>query len=824
MEKPTSFGLWVRQRRRALDMTQEELAAHAASSVSAIRKIEADERRPSREAAVLLAQALEIGAEDRDAFLKIARAELRVERLASVAAVAAPEAKEQPSPPARVPIPATPLVGREAELAELTHILRDPDCRLLTLIGPGGVGKTRLAIAVAALETVNYADGVYFVPLAPVTAPEFIAQAISDTIGFSVRGSGSLHVELIAHLRGKTMLLALDNLEHLASDLSLVAGLLESAPGVKLLVTSRERLHLPGEWLFDIHGLRVPVAGQPLALEGYSSAALFLQCARRVKPDFQPGRQEIASVVRICQVLDGIPLALELAAAWVRLLSCTEIAAEIERNFDFLAVSARHVPERQRSLRAAFDYSWRLLTPGERLVLRRLTAFRGGFERGAAEQVVGASVADLASLMDKSLLQRNGSFYTLHELIRQYAGEQLAASGEEEEMRQRHAVYFVEIGEAAEHYGPEQKWRLRLEGVHDNIRAALDWSLNHESSAAPSRLLALRLAAAFAYLWFINENWREGICWLEQALAANDGIAQSQEVLHRRSRAKALAGLGVLLHYTGQLGRAQHYFDESLQLFRSLEDGWFTAWVLCNAAHTAQQTGDYARCVTLATESLEQFRRLDVTWGVALALQRLSSAALDQEDYSAALTYGQEALALSRSLESQAGIAASLNLLGRVAYGLGDFERAEGYYLEALDRNRARNSREGSAWVLSNLGKLALAQADSERALGYWREATVVRHELGNVQALLECLQQISETMASAGRVEESALLLAASTHLAEALQILAPDGFYASAARVRATVCARLDAATFAEVEARGQAMTLDEAVAYALAVTPPA
>jgi predicted ATPase len=692
---------------------------------------------------------------------------------------------------------------------------------LLTLIGPGGVGKTRLAIAVAALETANYADGVFFVPLAPVTAPEFMAQAISDAIGLSVRGSP--HAELIAHLRGKTMLLALDNLEHLASDLSLVAGLLEAAPGVKLLVTSRERLHLPGEWLFDIHGLRVPVVGQPLALERYSSAALFVQCARRVKPDFQPDRQEIAAVARICQALDGMPLGLELAAAWVRMLSCTEIAAEIERSFDFLAVSARHVPERQRSLRAAFDYSWRLLTSGERLVLRRLAVFRGGFERDAAQQVTGASVADLASLMDKSLLQRNGAAYTLHELIRQYAGEQLVVSGEEEEMRRGHAIYFVEYAEATEHYGPKQEWRLRLAGVHDNIRAALDWCLNHESSAS-SRLLALRLTAALAYFWFVNENWREGIRWLEQALAANDGLAQSLEVLHRRSRAKALVGLGVLLHFTGQFGRAQRCFDESLQLFRGLEDGWFTAWVLCNAAHTAQQIGDYTRCVTLAMESLEQFRRLDAAWGTALALERLSSAALDQGEYTAALTYGQEALALSRSLGSQAGIAASLNLLGRIAYGQGDLERAEGYYLEALDRNRARNSREACAWVLSNLGRLALAQADTARSLGYWREATMLRHELGNVQALLGCLQQMSETMAHAGGVEEPALLLAATTHLAEVLQIPAPDGFYASAARVRAAVCARLGADAFAEVEARGRAMTLDDAVAYALAVTQPA
>jgi transcriptional regulator with XRE-family HTH domain len=357
-----SFGWWLKQRRKTFDLTQADLARCVGCAVVTIQKIEADERRPSRQMAELLAGCLHIPPADQPTFLKVARAELRLERLAEVVPAALPplppEAEPRSStsvPPLDLPAPPTPLVGREHELAAIVRLLQETSCRLLTLVGPGGIGKTRLAIEAATHQQAAFAEGVYFVSLAPVSAVEFIIPTIASALAFTFYGPTEPQTQLLNYLRQKRVLLVLDNFEHLLAfpqGTDLLAELLRHAPALKLLTTSRERLNLQGEWVLEIQGLPVPPNDQGSDLEAYSAALLFVQSAQRARVGFVLLPEERPAVARICRLMEGMPLGIELAASWVRSLSCQEIAQESERSLDFLAVSMRDAPARHRSMRA----------------------------------------------------------------------------------------------------------------------------------------------------------------------------------------------------------------------------------------------------------------------------------------------------------------------------------------------------------------------------------------------------------------------------------------------------------------------------------------
>lgn len=407
-----SFGNWVRRRRKALDLTQPELATRVGCSVSAIFKIESDERRPSHQIAELLAKHLEIPVEQHDLFIKVARQEKTVDHLERLPPLSTPQPVPGSNPvKANLPIPLTSLIGREHELQMVIQQVQDPACRLLTLTGPGGVGKTRLALEVAHRLHDIFDDGVCFVSLVGISASEFIIPAIIDSLGFIPSGALDLKAQLFHFIKDKHILLILDNLEHLLNGIELLDELLEHAPQVKLLTTSREQLNLRAEWAFEVQGLPVPSHIEMENLESNSAAALFIQRARQVNVNFIPTTEDLSAVRRICKLVDGMPLALELAATWVRMLSAREIAHEIERNIDFLTTIGRDVPQRHRSIRAVFEHSWNLLTEEERRILRQLAVFRGGFTRdqlyiadevfvcGTAAEVIGLREIDFAPSM-----------------------------------------------------------------------------------------------------------------------------------------------------------------------------------------------------------------------------------------------------------------------------------------------------------------------------------------------------------------------------------------------------------------------------------------
>ena len=352
-----------------------------------------------------------------------------------------PEMLQAPVPVFNLPIQLTPFIGRESELIDIKMLLDDPGVRLLTLTGAGGMGKTRLAVETAYQRLHRYPDGVFFVSLAPVAGPDMIASSIATAMGLML--DGDIRNVLPSALRDKQTLLVLDNFDHLLDGAGIVVALLEAAPGLQLLATSRERLNVPGEYMYMVHGMNYGESGSQDRISA-SATRLFAQCVRRVQSDFTMRDESLAAVTRICELVEGMPLGLELAAAWADLLPLDEIAREIERSIDFLSSNWRDTPERHRSLRAVFDRSWRSLDESERQVFRRLSVFRGGFSRAAAQTVAGASLRALMRLAHKSLLHQREGRYQIHELLRQFGEEQLdSVPDERAEVEARHSTYYL---------------------------------------------------------------------------------------------------------------------------------------------------------------------------------------------------------------------------------------------------------------------------------------------------------------------------------------------------------------------------------------------
>ncbi len=471
--------------------------------------------------------------------------------------------------PRPLPVPATPFLGREMELAQIAERLADPTCRLLTLLGPGGIGKTRLALQVAAGHLPVFGDGVAYVSLAGVEAGDRpdanlawdLASALAGALNTPFRDSEDAQTQLTAVLRPLELLLVIDNFEHLAGEAELLADLLAAAPRCKLLVTSRQQLDLLEEWVYELQGLPLPTGA---ADEENSALALFERSARRSSHAFVLDDANRAAAVQICRLVGGMPLAIELAAGWVRLLSCAEIAAEVTRSLDVLAASQRNIPERHRSMRAVFDYSWRLLSAEEQTALAALSLFAGGFGRDGALAVAQAGLPMLMALAAKSLVQRmDAGRYMLHELVRQYAQERLTSSPAWGTVRDRHLAYVAGLAETArdELYGTEQRlWLERLELEHDNMRVALEWAFGGGGTDQGQRAeTGLRLAAGIPRFWNGRGHLREGVGWLERGLAAGPDCAPTV-------RAEALSTLGWLVNMLGDTPRAKRLQLESLAL------------------------------------------------------------------------------------------------------------------------------------------------------------------------------------------------------------------------------------------------------------------
>ncbi|MHB8624970.1 MAG: LuxR C-terminal-related transcriptional regulator [Aggregatilineales bacterium] len=578
----------------------------------------------------------------------------------------------------KLPTQSSPFIGRTKELTEIAQLLADPACRLLTLVGPGGSGKTRLAIQVAAQQSEGFPQGVYFVPLAPLSAAENLVPALASVIGLYFDGGDTPKQQLLDYLSKKRLLLVMDNFEHLLEGVDLVAEVLDAAPEAKILVTSREALNLAEEWVRRVEGLHFPASRQVENIEGYSAIRLFVERARRIRTDFSDA-DEWEGVVRICQLVQGMPLGIELAAAWLKSLSCTRIADEIQHNLDFLASPLRNVSERHRSMRAVFDHSWTLLTPEEQAVFRTLAVFRGGFEREAAQRIANASLQTLTALVDKSLLQWNtAGRYDLHELLRQYAEQQLEAAGESADACAAHSAYYMDFLARRD---ADVKGRRQLAALHEirtdfeNIRAAWTWAHEHRQYNAISQ--AVNCLLNFTEMSF---SLLDVLTLLQQTVATfaptmGEPPHLVWEKLAIRCEWATFRLLGRVDHILAEtiLGRARVRGDQE-------EIAW-CLWVLTDHAAVSRDHGAH---LAIGREALAVRRALGDEFYIAHALSGLSPAYAESGQMEPGLEVLHETVAIRRRLGDKNGLILPLALLGEWLVNNLRFSEAEAYIDQAI--------------------------------------------------------------------------------------------------------------------------------------------
>jgi predicted ATPase len=725
------------------------------------------------------------------------------------------------------PVELTSLIGRDGQCVEVGSLLLRPAVRLVTLTGPGGVGKSRLGLRVAA-DLESGVDTIAFVPLAPVRDPGLVAAAIAGTLGVAAPDS-QVADALRAHLRPRSMLLVLDNFEHVLDAAPLVAGLLSACPGLTALVTSRARLRISGEHVVAVAPLMLPDVGSARAseVERYAAVRLFVERARAVDPGFVLAEGNAGDVVEICRRLDGLPLAIELAAARCALLPPAALLARLQRRLPVLTDGPRDVPERLRTMRAGIAWSYDLLPPAERELFRRAAVFAGTCSLTALEEVAagpGAAALDVVgSLVEKSLLQRSpgdagNPRVTMLETIREFAVEQLVASGEEEAARRAHARHYCAVAEAAEPElrGPEQqRWRDELEADLDNFRAALSWTLR-ESGSVQDADDGLRLVGALWYFWFQRGLTVEGRHWLMRALEFGPGGG--------RARAQALLGAGTLAWRQGDCVAAHGYLDESVGLWRSAAGQADRAGLVGLAealhvlGHVRFDQRDFPAARDLFTEGLDGYRRADDTIGGLPLAGDLGLVAYHEGDYATAEAVFRDSLAVYRRYELKDRVAGVLNALGDLARLAGDGRQAAARYTESLTLWRELHGTPGIASSLHKLGQVSRSESDPAGARAQFLESLRLQRELGNKQGIAECLAALAGLALELGPPERAARLAAASSALLDAIGVpLAPADATVLAQDTDA-IRKLLSARDWDAAWAAGSALTVEQAATLAL------
>jgi predicted ATPase/DNA-binding SARP family transcriptional activator/Tfp pilus assembly protein PilF len=642
-------------------------------------------------------------------------------------------------PPHNLPAQLSPFIGRKAELAQITEKINHLDCRLLTLVGPGGVGKTRLALQIAWDALGTFKDGVYFVPLTAVRSPEALPIALAQALGFHFRSGENLQAQLNAYLKRKEVLLVLDNFEHLLQGAGLIVNLLQQAADVRVLTTSQKPLDAPGEWLFNVKAFEYPQDGCMEELEQYHAVHFFAESARRWRPDFSLDAANRSYVARVCRLVAGVPLALELAASWLRVLSCQEIAQEIQEDLDFLRSSAHGVPERHRSIRAVFEYSWKTLTAGEQRTLQRLTVFRGSFNREAALRVADTSFSTLVALVDKSMLQRVTyeratpvTRYVQHNLVRHYAKEKLALDPAAAlSAQERHCDYYCTLLQDMEDDltgGAQHQARELLSSEIENIRVAWDWAVDHEKISAIRR--ALEGLTQFYCLcgWFQEGDtvFRQAIEKLSQISPLPDSVLH---IIHRLS-----ARRGTFLGHLGRYEEAEALLQTSLKGLQAFEDTAALVASLNSLSFISNRQGDYAKAKDLLKRALALSRAAQLRQLEADSLSQLGAVYFYLADYATSSDYYAQTLHIRRELGDRFGESLALGNLGLTVYEQSNFKAAKAYFEESWDILRHEvGNREREGWILNNLGMMALDYGEYTDALDYYQQALRISRDIGDL-------------------------------------------------------------------------------------------
>ncbi|HEY0602088.1 MAG TPA: tetratricopeptide repeat protein [Herpetosiphonaceae bacterium] len=823
-QRISALGHWIKERRRAIALSREALADQVGCSIETIRKIETGRRRPSLQIAERMAVALQVSESDRPQFLQLARA------------------KDDPTGPAALPaggseriastlpVPYTPLIGRAADLERTARLLSQPEVRLLTLLGPGGVGKTRLALQlIAELETA-FADGVYFVPLAALRDPNLVLPTIAHSLNIWKDADQTLTAILAERLAGRQVLLVLDNFEQVLDGALSIATLLETCPQLKILVTSRAALHLSLEHQFQVRPLSLPdLADQaPIAeLMDYSAVELFLQRAQAINPDLVLTEANAAAIAELCVRLDGLPLAIELAVARVKLLTPQAMLAQITSGtngsfFQLLNGGPRDASDRHQSLYATMAWSYELLSPAQQQLFRWLSIFVGGCSLEAIAAICSDDVEpalgvpslsnvddclnELSALIDNCLVYQVASDgdvrFMLLETIREFALQRLIASDEWAAIRRRHALFFVSF---VERIGPElegrgqSRWLKAMEQEYDNIREALRWSLQ---DGEPE--IALRLAGMLCVFWNARGYVSEGRQWLSLALARD--ISAVPVLIQMQ----ALDVAGVLAFMQDDYAEAQSYFQAILALRSGAEETLYPAQAMINLGLLAYWEGAYGQAIQLLEEGWQLAQTGGDLRASAKAQLYLAMALLNQDDFARSEQLLSRSRELYQRINYQNGLGTVLNFQGRAALYRGDIDQAAVLLQESLRIFQPTGYKPGIARSYAYLARIALKQEQFGHAKGLLQEALSIFHEVGDKEGIATALEGLAGVYSAEGLALRSVFLWGAAAALRATIKAPQPPADRAYYQQLQRTLYTYLDEAAFRQGWERGAAATM--------------
>lgn len=699
------------------------------------------------------------------------------------------------SPTHNLPIQHTPFIGRKTELERLKFLLESPSCRLLTLVGPGGIGKTRLAIEAARQSLSQYSDGLCWIPLESLTSGDFLLTTIKEVMFPHTRGQSNGEQQLFTYLRHKEVLLILDNFEHLLSHAYVVSELLQHASRIKIITTSRERLNLLGEWVLEISGMQIPTESTLIneQSEGYDAVRLFINAARRHQPDLTFTTSDKNAIIKICQLLDGMPLGIELAADWLSILSCGELVGELEKNFDLLSTTMQDLPSRHRSIRSVFNYSWNLLTPTEQLLFRRLSIFQSSFSRESAESITGSKLILLRSLRGKSLLFTNQfNRYTIHGLLRQYVYEELEKTPNELFLiKDAHSHYFLNLVKNHLHKlygGSEQQAILQTFQLElAEIRLAWEWAIQHHpleqviECAIPLYLVYLmvgmnqdgnilfgaarmnfqhhfahpHLEDYSAFLLGLQAHFQYRLGWQEQS--QNNFRISLEHLQHDRSSFyfNFIAMLSIVANTTTSADTPLSLYKQAITYFTQTNHYWALAtthFAYAVLIYRLEPMDKHKLMQGLLTESLNIRQQINDYWGIPQCYDYLGHINYELGHYDEAERWAQKSLACYQELNDQLGVAYAFFSLGQIAGSQALYPKAQQFYQQCLDLYREYGNPQELSSALASLGYITFLRGDLNMAESYYNESLELSRKNCDTSSIAWSLHNLGDLFFARGQ------------------------------------------------------------------------